>query len=205
MKFQNSYRLNIESNRLYFSTPSFKAEKESVLHEGIYNYELSSMLAALFLSGIVYIIAVINFKATSIHYLASTFTFMISFMFFRSFIFRKRELQVVFDNETRMARIKRPGIIGMRKEQIPFSNIQSIEVGSRHILPVNIDGIKFVQKISAQHGSPIPGLGEEKEFVTLILKLTDGREQIIYAEKIENNNEPSLPLKEIREFIKVQT
>jgi hypothetical protein len=131
-----------------------------------------------------------------------TLAFTISFICCRKYIFRERELEIVFDNERKAAIINRPGFIGMKKEEIPFSNIKSIEVGSSQMLPVNIDGIEFVQKISAQHGSPMPDLGEEKEFVTLFLKLGDGGERVIYAEKIENNNEPSLPLKEIREFIK---
>ena len=205
MNLQNSYRLNIEANRLYFSTPSFKSEKESVLHKGIYNYELSSMFSSLFLSGTIYAVTAFYFKASSIHYVLSTLAFIISFICFRKYIFRERELEVVFDGASKVARINRPGIIGMTKEEIPFSNIKSIEVGSSQILPVNIDGIDFVQKISAQHGSPMPGLSEEKEFVTLFLKLGDGGERVIYAEKIENNNEPSLPIKEIREFIKGET
>jgi hypothetical protein len=80
--------------------------------------------------------------------------------------------------------------------------MKSVDIGSSQILPVNLDGIEFVQKISAQHGSPVPGLGEEKEFVTLLLKLTDETERIIYAEKIDNKNEPVLPLNEIRGFLR---
>ena len=47
----------------------------------------------------------------------------------------------------------------------------------------------------------MPGLGEEKDFVTLLLKLTDGTERTIYTGKIDNKNEPSLPINEIRDFL----
>ena len=202
MKYQNSYTLNIETNRLYFSTSSFKAEKESVLHKGMYNYELSSMMASLFLSGAIYAVTVFYFKASAIHYVMSTLAFIISFIYFRKYIFRERELEAVFDKTAKVVRLCRPGIIWMRNENIPFHRIMSIEVGSKQFPPTNIDGIEFVQKISAQHGTPVPGLGEEKEFVTLLLKLDDGSERIMYAEEINNMNEPSLPIKEIRDFMK---
>jgi hypothetical protein len=201
MTEDKSYSILFEMNKLFFRTSSFRADKESVLHKGIYNYELASMLSALALSGITYVILAFYFKVTLMHYLASTLIFIIAFISFRKYIFRERYLEIVFDKTNKMARLRCPWFIGMRTEEIPFSSINSVKVGSRHILPTNIDGIQFVQKISAQHGSPVPGLGEEKEFVTLSLKLTDGTERIIYSEKIENIHEPSLPLNEIRAFI----
>jgi hypothetical protein len=201
MKEEKPYSIFIEMNKLLFRTSSFKADKESVLHKGIYNYELASMLSALVLSGITYVLLAFYFKVTIMHYLANTLVFVIAFVSFRKYIFRERYLEIIFDKTNKMARLRRPWLIGMRTEEIPFSSINSVKVGSRHILPTNIDGIQFVQKISAQHGSPVPGLGEEKEFVTLLLKLTDGSERIIYSEKIENISEPSLPLNEIRNFL----
>jgi hypothetical protein len=160
------------------------------------------MLSALMLSGTIYTIMAFNFKMTIIHYLANTLIFIIAFISFRRYIFRERYLEIVFDKTKKIARLCRPGFIGMRTEEMSYSSIKSVEVGSRQILPANVDGIQFVQKISAQHGSPIPDLTEEKNFVTLLLKLTDGTERIIYAEKIDNRNEPSLPLNEIRAFLK---
>jgi hypothetical protein len=201
MTEEKPYSIITEIDKLCFRTSSFEADKESVLHKGIYNYELSSMLSAMILSGIVYTIMAFSFKVTIIHYLASTLIFIVAFICCRRYIFRDRDLEIVFDKTKKSARLCWPGFIGMRTEEIPFGSIKSVEAGSRQIIPVNIDGIEFVQKISAQHGSPVPGLGEEKEFVTLLLKLTDGTERIIYAGRIENINEPSLPLNEIRGFL----
>jgi hypothetical protein len=202
MTREKPYSIIIETNKLCFRTSSFKADKESMLHKEIYNYELASMLSAVILSGTIYAIMAFNFQDTIIHYLVGAISFIIAFVSFRSYIFRDRDLEIVFNKTKRLARLSRPRFIGMKTEEISFSSIKAVEVGYSQILPENIDGIEFVQKISAQHGSPLPGLGEKKEFVTLLLKLTDGTERIIYTGKVENINEPSLPLNEIRAFLK---
>jgi hypothetical protein len=202
MEEEKAYSLIREKNKLSFRTSSFEADKESVLHKGIYNYELSSTLSALMLSGITYVLMAFNFQMTILHYLANTLIFIVAFIGFRKYIFREKFLEIDFDKTNEMARLRRPWFIGMGTEEIPFASIKSVEVGSSQIRPVNVDGIQFVQKISAQHGSPVPGLGEEKEFVILLLKLTDGSERVLYTGRIENISEPSLPLNEIRDFLK---
>ncbi len=66
--------------------------------------------------------------------------------------------------------------------------------------------IKFVQKISAQHGSAMPELSEEEEFITLSFSLADGSDRVIYAGKIDGgkvDGEPSIPVNEIRNFLKI--
>ena len=89
--------------------------------------------------------------------------------------------------------------LSVKKEVIPFGDIGSVEMGSTRYDPVNIDGIHFVQKISAQHGSAVPGLSESEEFVTLSIRKTDGSEKTIFAGKIED--EPDIPLNEIKDFM----
>jgi hypothetical protein len=83
-----------------------------------------------------------------------------------------------------------------------LDHISSIEVGSIKYVPENIDGIDFVQRISLQHGSAVPDLGNEEEYITLLLKLTDGSEQIIYAGRSEEA--PELPITEMRNFLGIQ-
>ena len=201
-----NYSIKLEGNRLIFKTPSFRAEGLSVLHKGIYNYELSSVLAASAVCGTIYILLAFNYSIVFIHYLSIAGTFIIAFIFYRRFIFRERVLTAIFDRSNRLASISYPGMIGEKTEEISFSTIESVEIGSRKILPENPDGIAFVQKISIQHGSAVPGLGDEHEFVTLLLKLTNGTERIIYAAEIEGRIgvEPETPLKEIRDFLALQ-
>ena len=202
MTQKEPYTIIAELNKLCFRTHLYEADSESMLHKGIYNYEMASILSATMIATTVYVILALYFKVTAIHFIASTLMFIIAFVSLRKFIFRERDLEIVFDKTRKVATLCTPRLVGMRTEKISFDNILSIEAGSRHILPANIDGIEFVQKISAQHGSPMPGLGEEKNFVTLLLKLTDGTERTIYTGKIDNKNEPSLPLNEIRDFLK---
>lgn len=202
MTQKEPYTIITEMNKLCFRTDSYEADKESMLHKGIYNYEMASILSAMMIAGTVYVILALSFEVTVIHFIASTLMFIIAFVSSRIFIFRERDLEIVFDKTTKVATLRTPGLVGMKTEKISFDSILSVEAGSRHIIPANVDGMQFVQKISTQHGSPIPGLGEEKDFVTLLLKLTDGTERTIYTGKIDNMNEPSLPLNEIRDFLK---
>jgi hypothetical protein len=69
MTEETPYSITTETDRLCFRTSSFETDKESVLHRGIYNYELSSMLSAMILSGIVYAIMASQISVTIIHYL----------------------------------------------------------------------------------------------------------------------------------------
>jgi hypothetical protein len=194
------YHINKQDDTLIFTTTSYKAEKTSVLHKGIYTKEFSSMLFASATGMFAYfIIRLISNETGLIHYIITILIFIVTFVGANSFIFNEKHLRVVFDRTNKTVTIIRYGIIRKNIEEIPFGNIESIKVGSRRFTPENIDGIRFVEKISLQHGSAIPGLGDEEEFVTLSLKLTDGSERIIYAGKIED--EPEIPLKEIKNFL----
>ena len=190
-------------NVLVFTTPSFRAEKSSVLHSGIYNYEFSSILSASVVCGIVYVLAAVKYRVSLVLLLAIVVLFITVFVLFRRFVFRDRSLRVVFDRSERIIKICRPFITGCRSEELSFKDIASVEVGSKSIALENRDAVRFVQKISLQHGSEVPGLGDEEEFVTLSLKLEDGTERLIYAGKIEGtvSGEPELPLKEIQDFL----
>lgn len=68
-------------------------------------------------------------------------------------------------------------------------------------MPEDSDAAKFVEKISRQHGSVVPGLADEAEFATLSLKLTDGTERLIYAHRVFDDNKSDMPTKEIKDFI----
>jgi hypothetical protein len=194
------YHINRQEDTLIFTTTSYKAEKTSVLHKGIYTKEFSSMLFASATGIFVYfIIRLISNETGLIHYIITILIFMVTFVGANSLIFKEKHLRVAFDRTNKTVTITRYGIIRKDIEEIPFSNIESIKVGSKRFTPENIDGIRFVEKISLQHGSAIPGLGDEEEFITLSLKLTDGSERVIYAGKIED--EPEIPLKEIKNFL----
>ncbi len=205
MKNTSNYQIKTENDRLVFTTSSFRAEKTSVLHSGVYTKEFSSMLFASAVAVFAHMaISYINVNTAVYRYLMIVFLFAVSFLGANKFIFKKTHIEVIFDKPEKTALITRYGIIIKKTEKIPFSSIKSVELGSRKFVPENIDGIEFVQRISAQHGSAMPELSNEEEFITLSLSLTDGSEKIIYAARIEAgkvNGEPSVPLNEIRSFL----
>ena len=197
------YTISIQGDRLIFRTSSFRAEKESVLHKGVYTKEFSSMLFASGVCILFYMAVAFLTGVRLVHHLVAVTIFVLSFLGARQWLFRDRSLEVVFDRAHGMVRISYPGFF-RRQESIPMGEIASVEMGSRRFVPQNIDGIEFVERISAQHGSPVPGLRDEEEFVTLVLRLRDGTERIIYAQRVEARvgGEPYIPLREIREFLR---
>jgi len=191
----SSYELNIVDNILTFTTASFKAEKTSVLPSGVYSKEFSSMLLASALCTFVYMFTdFIN--STALRSAIFLLFFILFFFGTRKYIFYDKKLKVKFNNNANTVLITRPRIILSKTEELPFSKIRSVEIGNKKFSPNNPDGVAFVEKISAQHGSFVPGLGDEEEFVTLSLKLHDGTERVIFAGHVED--EPEIPLMKIR-------
>lgn len=94
-----------------------------------------------------------------------------------------------------------PGFFSDRTEDVAFASIEAVQAGSKLIMPEDRDAARFVEKISRQHGSVVPGLADEAEFATLSLKLTDGTERLIYAQRLFNDDAPDMPMEEIRDFI----
>jgi len=195
----SAYSIITEKDRLIFRTSSFQAEKTSMLHGGVYTEEFSSMLlaSAACILAYMYIVSVIHILL--LRYIILVLIFIAAFLGANRYIFKKRSLEADFDRTRRTVKITRPRIIANDVEIIPYAKISSVEMGAEIIVPENIDGIRFVQKISFQHGSAMPGLGDEEEFITLSLKLTDGTKRTIYAGKTAEG--PAVPVNEIKNFI----
>jgi hypothetical protein len=198
---KSRYELNLLDTTLTFTTSSYKVEKSSVLHAGVYSKEFSSMLLASALCITIYMFTDIT-DSIIIRSVIFLFLFVIFFYGSREYVFYERRLKVEFDNDRGTVRITRPGIFFTKTEQIPAANIRNVEIGSRKFTPDNPDGVAFVEKISAQHGSYVPGLGEEEEFVTLSLMLSDGSERIIFAGHVED--EPEIPLNKIKSYLGIK-
>lgn len=199
------YELKTEKDKMIFKTSSFKAEKTSVLHAGVYTKEFASILLASALCIFAYMLSdFAGLQSKVARYIMVMFILITTFLGSRKFIFKEKYLEINFDKSARWVTIIRHGIISRKTERIPFANIKSVDLGSKKFVPENIDGIDFVQKISAQHGSAVPGLSEVEEFVTLALNLKDGSDRIIFAVKIDGgkiDGEPYIPVKEIRSFL----
>lgn len=202
----DNYQLKTEDNKLIFRTSSFRAEKTSVLHSGVYTKEFSSMLFASAISILVYMISsVINSRSLIMRLIIVALIFVAAFIGAHKFIFKDSFLEAEFNRTDNSVNIVRSGLIARKVEKIPFAAIKSIELGSRKFIPENMDGIDFVQKISAQHGSAIPGLSKTEEFVTLSLKLTDASERIIFAARHDDKTygDTKALLNEIHNFTEI--
>lgn len=197
------YNINIVNDTLTFTTGSFRAEKSSVLPRGVYSPEFSSMLSAAAICVMVYILVPqIRDISSAFLIIILTVVYVICFLGARKFLFHDRNLKAVFDKKSRLLEVETTRVLIKKRRKYPLDNIRSVEVGSKRFIPENIDGIKFVEKISAQHGSYVPGLDETEEFVTLSVKFKDGNEQTIFAGKIDD--EPEIPLREINNFLGIE-
>jgi hypothetical protein len=199
------YEITITDERLTFRTSSFKAEKTSVLHGGVYTKEFSSMLlASAVCIGVYMILDALHARSLFLRSLVLLSVFILSFLFAGKYVFKDHSLEAVFDRKNSVVHLSRSGLLLSRTEKIPFSAIASVEAGHRQFEPVNTDGIDFVQKISAQHGSAVPELSEVEEFVTVQLRLKDGSRQILYSARLKSgtvDGEPALPLRELQTFL----
>jgi len=198
MDYENNYSIKTEGNALIFRTSTFKAEKSSVLHSGVYSKEFMSILMA---SGVCMLAYMFLSPSISGPALFTTLMFILvaAFTGARTFIFKEKYLETVFNRSSSTARLTYSGTFSKKTEEIPFAEIISVETDIKRFEQENKDGADFVQKISVQHGSAVPGLGETEEFMTLSLKLKDGSERMIYAGDLKER--PVVPAQEIKEFI----
>jgi hypothetical protein len=176
------YSIRRTGSVLIFKTPSFSDETASILHSGIYNREFSSVLASLAFAGFVYLMLETHFEKTVLFNIVFIVVFVGGFPLFRTFVFRERYMETVFDTATGKAEIFLSGMRRRKKESIGLADIGQVLIESRKQKVENPDGVEFVEKISLQHGVAIPGFGEETVRYLLKLKLTDGSYRTIYVD-----------------------
>jgi hypothetical protein len=176
------YTLCKEEGRLIFTTPVYKVGPDSVLHSGIYNREFSSMLASAAVAGLVYAVVAINSRNALMSFAIFLLLFAAGGLFFRKFIFKENLLKVAFDTVSGEAKIYTSWIIEKLRETIVTDNIKEIRIDRVKQEVENPDAVRFVEKISAQHGTVIPGFGKEKVLFLLKLCLADGTERTIYSD-----------------------
>lgn len=180
LKIMN-YELRIEDNRLTFSTSSFKAEKGSVLHSGIYNRELSSSLAAGALVMLLGFFFAVRFKTTAVHFIAALLLFVIFFIVFRTYIFLEPVLCITIDKKNGNVDITLRRIFGKRRITSPLSELDNIRQNYLSVTPENPDGIRLVEQVALQHGTVIPGFGKTSEFYTVEMEFKNGKRIIVFS------------------------
>lgn len=200
MDANGRYRLEMKDNTLSFRTVCFKAEKGSVLHTDIFNRELAAMLSAGAIVTIAGIFFVLNFKITFIYYVMALALFGVSFFILRSYVFHEPVLCAVFDRGRGVIDIAVKKILGEIKETYNISEVEEIRL--RHIVmkPENPDGIKVVMNVSLQHGTVIPGFGEEENFYTVQLHFRK-KDVLLFSSK--DRAEAQKVMAEIKGFMRL--
>jgi hypothetical protein len=177
-----NYTISKEEDTLIFRTPSFATGLDSVLHSGIYNREFASVLASAAGAGLVYVVVAVNLDNRFIHALVFLLVFAAGFPVFRKFVFKEALMEVIFNPAAGEATLYITRITRKLKEVIALDRIKGIGIESRRRQIENADAVEFVEKISLQHGTVIPGFGRETVLFLLKLKLTDGSERTIYSD-----------------------
>jgi hypothetical protein len=180
------YQLTAEDSRLLLMTSSFRAERGSVLHSGIYNRELTSSLASGTLVGAVFLALVMaGVEVTAAYVVPAVILFGGLFVLFRKAVFYEEQLEAVFDRAGRVITVvvRR---FPKRRYTYPLDELADIREDHIVMTPENPDGISFVEKIAAQHGAAIPGFGETKEFYTVDLEFKDGRRMRVFSSREES-------------------
>lgn len=197
---ERTYTISKEEDRLIFRTTSFAAGLDSLLHSGIYNREFASLLASAAGAGLFCAIAAMKHEGIFMPSLVFLLAFAGGFPFFRKFVFKEAVLEVVFHaagkTEIFVTRIKK-----RLREAIALNSIKDIFIESRRREIGNADAVEFVEKISLQHGTVIPGFGRETVLFLLTLRLTDGSERIIHADR--NMQQAIAAYDEIKGFLKI--
>lgn len=197
----NTYRLANDTSRLVVRTTRFVADRGSVLHSGIYNREFSSVLASFAFAGTVYFLLVMSFGKGPFFYAVFMLLFIGTFPLFRTYIFRERSLESVFDRSKGYVEITRYWLRGKVLLNRPLADISRVLIDTKKTEVVNRDGVEFVEKISAQHGTVIPGFGEETTFYSLKLMFADGTESTVFADR--NMQDVLTVHDELKEFLKI--
>lgn len=177
----STYQIDIKDDLLTFKTNSFKAEKGSVLHSGIYNREMSASLAAGAVVMLLGFFFVAKYRITTVHFIAALFLFVVLFLVFRAYIFGEPLLNIVIDKGKGNIDISLDRIFGKNNFSFPLESLENIMQEHKSIAAENPDGIRFVEKIALQHGTVIPGFGKTAEFYTVEMQFKNGRRIMIYS------------------------
>lgn len=161
-------------------TSSFKVDRGSVLHSGIFNKELaSSFVSAVFI--VIYLISMaVLGEIGLIHYLVAAVIFVIIFPLSRTFIFKAPVLITEVDKGSGVVTLTLKRNLGSRVIGKDFSELRQFDVEYIRIEPENPDGVAVVEKIALQHGTVIPGFGEVKEFYNVVARFADS-DQVVFT------------------------
>ncbi len=178
MNESGTYRMEIEDNRVTLRTTSFKAERGSVLHSGIFNREFSSSFVAVAVSAAVLVLFGLRGELQLLHYVMAAAVFIVVFPLARLYLFKEPCLETVFDLDAGSVSITLRKPFGSSSIKRSLDSLDDIRISHIRFEPENPDGVAFVKRIALQHGTVIPGFGQVEDFYNVELRF-DGEGFII--------------------------
>lgn len=180
-----AYQIVRKDDVLKFSTSSFRPEKGSVLHGGIFNRELAASLAA---GGVVLLLGFFltpGAGISAVYLVPAGVLFALFFFVLRTYVFREPRLEATFDGKNGVVEIVLRKTIGTARKRGPISGLSGVRIDHVIVEPENPDGIRVVEKIALQHGTVIPGFGKKADFYSVRLGFQDGPVTIFSTAKRE--------------------
>lgn len=170
---EKPYHIDKRGKTVVLRTTSFRAERRSVLHSGVFNRELASSLASGAVIVVVSFFFALYFRITALYLAAVVLLFAGLFILFRVYVFKEATLETVFDRERGTITISMKGAIGTGVRTYSLDELSGISLGHISLQPENIDAVKLVERVALQHGTVMPGLGKTEDFYTVKLDLRD--------------------------------
>jgi len=177
---EKQYHIETRGNTVVLNTVSFRAERRSVLHSGVFNKELASSLAAGAVIMAMSFFFALYFKITVLYLMAVVLVFAALFMLFRLYVFREAILVTVFDMEKRTITISLKSAIGGRTSSYSLNDLADIILHHISMAPENMDAVQLVERVAVQHGTVIPGFGKTEDFYTVELDL-GGKKIVVFS------------------------
>ncbi len=173
MTNRGHYQLEIREDRLILRTSTFRPLVQSILHSGIYNREMASLLIASLTGGGGYVLLSFMDFDKVILFVVSLFIFAMTFLFFRTVVLKEPYLEAIFDRKGGSVSliIKEP--FRSLRDNFPITSVSDVAVNHREVEPVNPDGVDVVERIALRHGTVIPGLGAKRDIYSVELAMKD--------------------------------
>lgn len=196
------YQLEIKGDRLMLRTLSFRPEKGSILHSGIYNRELASILAASVIGGSLFAFLSLRLGSRMLIYFIAIFIFTAAFLFFRTVVFKESFLEMCLDKSSGRASIVIKEPFKTSQRNFSIASIKDLVLGYQRFNPENPEGVAVVERIALQHGTVIPGFGEGRDFYNIELSFEDrGKTERILVFTTEKKAEAVEIIKGIKDFL----
>jgi hypothetical protein len=169
---EKSYHIDKRGKTVVLRTTSFRTERRSVLHSGVFNRELAASLASGAVILVMSFFFALYFRITALYLAAVVLLFAVFFILFRLCLFKEAILETVFDGERGTVTISMKGVAGAVR-RYPLHELSGVSIGHKSLEPENIDAVKLVERIALQHGTVMPGFGKTEEYYTVKLDLRD--------------------------------